>query len=136
MRRIFIAAALFGLIVGCAAQPPVKAERGTPASTQPDIVRKYFTLTAEQERSAKDAVLATLKDPESARFQSVVGVGDPDGTGAFAVCGSVNAKNSYGGYVGNRLFAVAAGQVLLWDATGRSRSLDNSLILTLCKPNQ
>jgi len=44
-----------------------------------------------------------LKDPESARFKpfSVV----VDGDGNRKVCGAVNAKNTYGGYVGFTAFA-------------------------------
>lgn len=125
------------MLIGCSTSE--KAPTSSPAAPvvkQPDVVKKYFTLTAEQEQAAKDAVIATLKDPESARFKSVVGVGDPDGTGAYSVCGSVNAKNSYGGYVGDRLFAAASGQVFLWSNTQGAKSFDNRMILLLCKPTQ
>lgn len=46
---------------------------------------------------AKSAVANSLKDPPSARFESVARQGD-------AVCGYINAKNSYGGYVGKTRF--------------------------------
>ncbi|MBC7860285.1 MAG: hypothetical protein H7Z39_16250 [Burkholderiaceae bacterium] len=48
---------------------------------------------------ARNAVLAMLKDADSAKFRNVRSVGD----GLF-VCGEVNAKNSYGGYVGFKKF--------------------------------
>lgn len=53
---------------------------------------------------AKDAVRAILKDPDSAKFKDVqynrkTGVS----------CGVVNAKNSMGGYVGDRAFVVEGG---------------------------
>lgn len=43
--------------------------------------------------AAKKAVLAKLKDPDSAQFRNIRAA---DGW----VCGEVNAKNSYGGYTG------------------------------------
>lgn len=49
-----------------------------------------------------DAVRSTLKDPESARFSD-----DPiqyQGERGTLTCGQVNAKNSFGGYVGDRWY--------------------------------
>lgn len=52
----------------------------------------------------KRVVMNGLKDPESARFRSLrVG-----GEGAV-LCGEVNAKNGYGGYVGFKRFYVIHG---------------------------
>jgi hypothetical protein len=56
---------------------------------------------------ARAAVLAALKDPESARFGPMT-AGKP-GT----VCGTVNARNSFGGYTGNRAFAWTSGKSVL-----------------------
>ncbi|HFD2136334.1 MULTISPECIES: hypothetical protein [Acinetobacter] len=39
------------------------------------------------EKESKEAILSTLKDPDSAQFQNIKGY-----------CGEVNSKNSYGGY--------------------------------------
>ena len=50
---------------------------------------------------AKAAIAMKMKDPESARFAGVVA--SPKGG---TVCGWVNAKNSYGGYVGYKPFYV------------------------------
>ena len=50
-------------------------------------------------RQAEDVVRQGLKDPESARFRDV-----RRNTATGAVCGYVNAKNSYGGYVGETPF--------------------------------
>lgn len=49
---------------------------------------------------AKAAVTALLKDPASAQFRHVF-----EGVAGF-VCGEVNAKNAFGGYVGFRIFVV------------------------------
>jgi hypothetical protein len=51
---------------------------------------------------AKRAIAATLTDPASAQFGEVFqGTGVP---GKPIICGSVNAKNIYGGYVGLKPF--------------------------------
>ena len=39
------------------------------------------------EKESKEAILSTLKDPDSAQFQNIKGY-----------CGEVNSKNSYRGY--------------------------------------
>lgn len=56
---------------------------------------------AETVERVKDAVRAQLKDPSSAQFTNVRTVGDQ---AALAVCGEVNAKNSFGAYVGPQRF--------------------------------
>ena len=43
-------------------------------------------------------VRARLKDPDSARFQNIRNVGRGE------ICGEVNAKNAFGGYVGFQHF--------------------------------
>lgn len=57
---------------------------------------------------ARSAVANSLKDPPSARFDGIVR--KPE-----AVCGYVNAKNSYGGYTGRTRFVyvMKSGEVLL-----------------------
>lgn len=49
---------------------------------------------------AKAAVTAAFKDPASAQFQSLF----ISGRALPVLCGEINAKNSYGGYVGFRRF--------------------------------
>lgn len=57
---------------------------------------------------AKEAVAAQLRDPESARFRSVAIYQriDRHGQSHTIVCGEVNGKNVYGGYVGYTEFYV------------------------------
>jgi hypothetical protein len=50
---------------------------------------------------ATKAAAEALKDPASAKFRHVVSMQENAG-----YCGEVNAKNSYGGYVGYRKFYV------------------------------
>jgi hypothetical protein len=65
---------------------------------------KFAPASKEQAEAAKVAIVATLKDPESARFGAIT-------TDGKIVCGTVNAKNSFGGYVGPKVFAVDGGAV-------------------------
>lgn len=63
--------------------------------------------------SPEDSVVSTakhyfkqqLKDPESAHFKNIVVFKrSHNGKTFYNVCGEINAKNSYGGYVGYRPF--------------------------------
>lgn len=60
---------------------------------------------------AKESVTRKLKDPESARFRGVF-------TMRGSVCGEVNAKNSYGGYVGFKRFLAIEGLLVMLDDDG------------------
>lgn len=51
---------------------------------------------------AKIKVRAALKDPDSAKFGSVSAKQTP--AGGIIVCGSVNSRNSFGGYTGDSSF--------------------------------
>ncbi len=53
---------------------------------------------------AQDAIRRTLKDPESAKFYDVATI--KVGGSPYAVCGYVNAKNSFGAYTGPRRFYI------------------------------
>jgi hypothetical protein len=62
------------------------------------------TLTPQQIAVVQGGVRRGLKDPESARFGTILAVRDKPGAPMLRVCGRVNAKNSYGGYTGEQLF--------------------------------
>ena len=66
---------------------------------------------------AKRAIAGTLNDPYSAQFGEVFrGAGAP---GSPIICGSVNAKNAYGGYVGLKpFFYLPASEVAVLLADG------------------
>ena len=68
-------------------------------SLQPTPVR----LTPKQIEAVKIGVRGGLKDPDSARFGSVLAARFPVDKSVL-VCGLVNARNSYGGYTGNGYF--------------------------------
>ncbi|WP_286434742.1 hypothetical protein ACDW34_09275 [Acinetobacter piscicola] len=84
-----------------------------------------LTGCSKTENEAKEAVLMSLKDPDSAQFQNVKGY-----------CGEVNSKNSYGGYVGFKRFISIDGSVLLEN----SEDVDSSTFALIwkahCTPNK
>ena len=51
-----------------------------------------------------DAARQVIKDPDSAKIPTLVVMPNPRGAGLI-FCGFLNAKNSYGGYTGNQMFA-------------------------------
>ena len=61
-------------------------------------------------RDAKVRVAAKLRDPESAQFREVREIKKSE-TREAAICGEVNAKNGYGGYVGFKKFYAAEDKV-------------------------
>jgi hypothetical protein len=62
------------------------------------VASKPTGVASDDIEKAKRAIARTLKDPNSAQFGDVFrGTGAP---GHPIICGSVNAKNAYGGYVG------------------------------------
>lgn len=57
-----------------------------------------------EKAQARVAVIAELKDPDSASFGEIYAL---DGSnGVRSICGYVNAKNSFGGYTGMIMFRV------------------------------
>lgn len=82
------------------------------AQTKGDALESVTTI------KAKAAVVRTLKDPESVRFRDLSERPDKDALNrpTIVVCGMVNAKNSYGGYIGFRPFAYLAstGELMIY----------------------
>lgn len=64
--------------------------------------------TPKEAAPAKEAVSNQLKDPAAAQFRNLT---YHDKT--HAVCGEVNGKNSYGGYIGFRPFAFVDGKAVV-----------------------
>lgn len=81
---------------------------------------------------AKKAVKGSLKDPESARFQSVRIASYLSGS---VVCGEVNAKNSYGGYTGFKRFMAGVKNIDFYSYDNKYQSVSdasNSGIIAAC----
>ena len=84
----FLSAAM--LVASCTTA--IALEQAMPESLGPDVIGLIH-----------EAVRERLKDPESARFGTLVG--GHDQKGVFSACGWVNSKNSFGGYTGIMPFA-------------------------------
>ena len=73
-----------------------------PDGSMGESAGKFLPASKAQVEAAKSAIVATLKDPESARFGNIT-------TDGKIVCGTVNAKNAFGGYVGPKVFVIDGG---------------------------
>jgi len=78
----------------------------SPASAAPVMPGDLpaVSVTAEMETVIETSVRTRLKDPESAQISHVGAYQDQSGQFVW-ICGLVNARNSFGGYVGNVPFA-------------------------------
>lgn len=67
---------------------------------------KRLSLSSSQVASVHKGVKVSLKDPMSAQFENIkaVRVRYDSGVSRDVVCGLVNAKNGFGGYVGFQAF--------------------------------
>ncbi len=79
---------------------------------------KRLESLEQAKQSGMSSVRSALKDPTSAKFKDVR-IADVTG----AVCGQVNAKNSYGGYTGFGWFAVSNGQATINDGSPSALTL-------------
>ncbi|HNN66546.1 MAG TPA: hypothetical protein PKM19_10025 [Pseudomonadales bacterium] len=121
MKRVnyIVISLLAFLSVGCASH--------SPSANRPAVTWTKSVATAEEQSTAKAAVINQLKDPESARFGEIWAM---DGTnGRRHICGYVNAKNGYGGYTGMKVFNLS-NNVVLVDGSG---SL-GALVPSICTP--
>lgn len=81
---------------------------------------------------AIEAARGLLKDPDSAKFRDVMIKDYREGK---VICGEVNGKNSYGGYVGFSKFVASPYEATLYDNNTRYRDVwiaSNAGIDTAC----
>lgn len=69
-------------------------------------------------KQAKMLAAKDLRDPDSARFRNLGVYRWTTGKGGIAVCGDINGKNSFGGYVGYRGFVVYGGVAVIEEPDG------------------
>lgn len=107
-RRLVPALLATLLLGGCAVDSYERIQANAIAITKDyaDATKKKLASSSEADviEAAKQTLANTLKDPLSAQFRNVRLV---DYAGGKVVCGEVNAKNSYGGYVGFKRFVAS-----------------------------
>lgn len=118
------------ILSGCASGQ--KSAESTPDSAErKEIVKTNIDLTPEQIEAAKEVIRSELKDPDSAKFSGIYGVTSESWKISHAVCGYVNAKNSYGGYVGKRPFAVVGDHTIML-TDGAFTEFDRRMLGSTC----
>lgn len=70
-----------------------------------------FSSAASEVTTAQQEIRNQMKDPESTNFKGVKQITNLQGE--KFVCGEVNSKNSYGGYVGYKPFAYKGGRAVI-----------------------
>lgn len=116
-------------LAGCAGPMPHSNNASPPPQPLAPV-----TLTSAQIAMVQAGVRSSLKDPASARFDRVQlwKAGQKDAT-HIAVCGYVNAKNSFGGYTGDKPFVgVMDGRIFVVAGMGGS-DLDSLSVLAVCR---
>ncbi|WP_252108847.1 MULTISPECIES: hypothetical protein [unclassified Halomonas] len=93
------------------------------------IPKQLIEVEESLEIRAINAVSRDLKDPSSAQFRDIFGVQQLRGGDRVTVCGSVNAKNAYGGYVGYKPFSYTDGSVFI---AGQPGSIESDLVKLAC----
>lgn len=105
-------------LVGCATPRPASMPTPAPKEQAAPFAPTAFIVESDKARigSLLNNVRNKLKDPESARFYGVYMTKRNAKQESPNVCGYVNSKNSYGGYVGKTRFLVGDGYVALWES--------------------
>lgn len=96
MKQLFAVAACAAVLAGCNHTAPRTAETFTP-----------YTLSRAENAVIDSALRSALKDPASAIFGARYAASSS--AGGVYVCGYINAKNSFGGYTGDRPFSGVLG---------------------------
>lgn len=96
---IAVVLGVFGLMVLYGLMLPSLDERAARAKA---AGLKSVELYPSDESDVRDGMASALKDPSSARYGAFHGYLDEEGL--VIVCGTVNARNSFGGYAGEVAF--------------------------------
>ena len=105
MRTVALSIAAALVVGGCASslgQTPEPATSSPKRERKPPSAYQVVQLTDLEIKAVHAGVRKQLKDPDSARFGETFASRDAPST--THVCGWVNAKNSYGGYTGEKVY--------------------------------
>ena len=88
-------------------------------------IQLFFEKNGQEKTitAAQDAAKKGLKDPDSAKFQNLR-IADFDG--GKVVCGEINAKNSYGGYVGYKRFVAGTSVATIYDTSSKYPDINDA----------
>lgn len=86
------------------------------------VAETKASVMAEVDRM-KIKLTESFKDPDSAQFRNVVAYGNANPLNIAAMCGAVNAKNSYGAYIGFKRFFLM-GEYLEIESTKTASTID------------
>ncbi|MBC2858764.1 hypothetical protein [Stappia sp. 28M-7] len=103
---------------------------GCQTPSKPMEVLTPHKLSAAETTAIHDGVRRVLKDPESARFGTIVAGANADGV--VTACGWVNAKNSFGGYTGEKPFLGILTDGGFVTAAVGGDSTDVAVTMTMC----
>ncbi|MDO1476496.1 hypothetical protein [Comamonas thiooxydans] len=106
MKALVLAAVTAALAMSYATQSVAQS------APKPAVTWTKDVATEAEIDDAKKTVISQLKDPESARFGEIFALSGTNGK--RSVCGYINAKNSYGGYTGDKMFSIiSSGSVVI-----------------------
>jgi hypothetical protein len=118
MKRFALLFASCAAMASCSDPKPAADTSGAPKSTlAPDPAREAQDLRLAAEVEARQLVTRMLKDPGSADF------GDITGFAPHVACGSVNAKNGFGGFAGQTRFVYHVDDVAFDDGGAKFSKL-------------
>lgn len=88
-------------------------------------IQLFFEKNGQEKTitAAQDAAKKGLKDPDSAKFQNLR-IADFDG--GKVVYGEINAKNSYGGYVGYKRFVAGTSVATIYDTSSKYPDINDA----------
>ncbi len=131
--KFFVPISIAIALAGCASpggayQNPIQNLRTTSmneARGYATEMRLFFEKNGQEKAiaAAQDAAKKGLKDPDSAKFQNLR-VADFDG--GKVVCGEINAKNSYGGYVGYKRFVAGTSAATIYDTSSKYPDINDA----------
>lgn len=105
---IALGGALLAAGCGKSAEERASEERARAAAAAASAAQARIAAEKDLHAKLQEKIAATLIDPGSAQFRHVRSI-----PGVDAICGEINGKNRFGGYVGFRLFWAAPDQTLI-----------------------
>lgn len=112
MKKSIVSAAVIALsVAGCATNAQIQDQAfENYKRTLPEQNADYGTYPSDYQDLIRSYMVKTLKDPDSVRYTDFTtprkehAIENKKAIYGYSACVLVNAKNSYGGYVGNQQY--------------------------------